>query len=64
MKEKWFTLLVVLCLICIGVLLFLLVKDQKEDAAMDKQQQILEESFVEDAAEAETAGVENTGSTG
>lgn len=56
--KSLYILLVVLCLICIGVLLFLLVKDQKEDAAMDKQQQILEESFVEDAAEAETAGVE------
>lgn len=49
--KSLYVLLVVLCLLCIGVLFFLLVKDQEEEIAMDKQQQMLENAYVEDAAE-------------
>ena len=53
--KSLYIVLVVLCLICIGVLFFLLVKDQEEEITMDKQQQMLEKSFIEDVTEPETA---------
>ena len=42
-----YILLVMLCLICIALLLFLLAKDQREESAMEEQQQVFEESYVE-----------------
>ena len=53
--KSLYILLVVLCLICIGVLLFLLRKDQKAETAMEEQQQMLEDAFVEESAEQEIA---------
>ena len=56
--KSLYILLVVLCLICIGVLLFLLMKDQKAETAMEEQQQMLEDAFVEKTAEQEAVAEE------
>lgn len=43
-----YVLLVILCLICIGTLLFLLAKDEEEAKAIEEQQQMLEETYIEE----------------
>ena len=48
-----YILLVVLCLFCIGALVFLLAKDEKETAMIEEQQQMLEETYVEEVQEPE-----------
>ena len=48
-----YILLVVLCLLCIGALVFLLAKDEKETAMIEEQQQMLEETYVEEVQEPE-----------
>ena len=48
-----YLLLVILSLLCIGVLALLLVKNEKEAALMEKQQQMLEDTFVKDVQETE-----------
>ena len=46
--------LVVLCLLCIGALVFLLIKDEKVSEAVEEQQQMLEENYVEEPEVLET----------
>ena len=48
-----YILLVVLCLLCIGALVFLLAKDEKETVVIEEQQQMLEETYVEEVQEPE-----------
>ena len=48
-----YLLLVMLCLLCIGALVFLLLKYEKETAVIEEQQQTLEETYVEEVQESE-----------
>ena len=53
-KNTWkivYVILIVLCLTCIGGMLFYLKKDQAEETAMEEQQQVLQEQFVEQEIE-------------
>ena len=51
--KSLYILLVVLCLLCIGILVFLLARDQNEEIAIEEQQQMLEETYVEEVTEPE-----------
>ena len=54
-KNSWkivYVLLIVLCLACIGGMLLYLQKAQKDEAAMEEQQEVLQEQFTDQQAEA------------
>ena len=49
-KNTWkivYVILIVLCLACIGGMFLYLQKDKAEEAAMEEQQQVLQEQFVD-----------------
>ena len=49
-KNTWkivYVILIVLCLTCIGGMFLYLQKDKAEEAAMEEQQQVLQEQFVD-----------------
>lgn len=55
-KNPWkivYVLLIVLCLACIGGMLLYLQKERKDEAAIEKQQQVLQEQFAEQQTEAD-----------
>lgn len=54
-KNSWkivYVLLIVLCLACIGGMLLYLQKAQKDEAAMEEQQEVLQEQFTDQQTEA------------
>lgn len=56
-KNSWkivYVLLIVLCLACIGGMLLYLQKEQKDEAAMEKQQEVLQEQFTDQQTEADS----------
>lgn len=55
-KNPWkivYVLLIVLCLACIGGMLLYLQKERKDEAAIEEQQQVLQEQFAEQQTEAD-----------
>lgn len=55
-KNSWkivYVLLIVLCLACIGGMLLYLQKERKDEAAIEEQQQVLQEQFAEQQTEAD-----------
>ena len=48
-----YVLLVVLCLICIGALVFLLAKEEEDTFVIEEQRHMLEETYVEEVQEPE-----------
>lgn len=60
-KNGWkilYVLLILLCLACIGGMLLYLQKDQEDEAAMEEQQEVLQEQFVDPDVEEVPEAVE------